>query len=308
MDKPKMILAGGTGFLGKHLVCHFTQLGYQVVVLGRSRKSKPGFVRWNGRTLGAWAAELEGAAAIINLAGRTVDCRYNAVNKYAITQSRTQSTRVLGNAIAACQNPPAVWLNLSTATIYEHTEADKPANTEQDGRIGRNFSEMVAQKWEAELWVAATPRTRRLALRTAIVLGADGGALPIMARLARFGLCTPQGDGQQWISWLHVADFCRSVEFLLAHADLQGTFNLCAPEPLRNQDFNGLLAHYYQPYWHLPQPRWLLEIGAFVLQTETELVLKSRKVVPQRLLAAGFRFHYPTCDLALTDLLPVLAS
>ncbi|PJJ54984.1 TIGR01777 family oxidoreductase [Hymenobacter chitinivorans] len=304
MERPKMILAGGTGFLGQHLTRYFTLLGYRVVVL--SRRAGAGQVAWNGRTLGAWAAELEGAAVVLNLAGRTVDCRYTAVNRYAITRSRTESTRVLGQAIAACQTPPPVWLNLSTATIYTDTPADEPANTEADGRIGRNFSEMVAQRWEAEFWVAATPCTRRLALRTAIVLGPDGGALPVMARLARFGLGTPQGTGRQWISWLHVLDFCRAVEFLLARPDLDGTFNLCAPQPLPNHGFNGLLDHYYRPRFHLPQPRWLLEIGAFLLGTETELVLKSRKVVPARLVQAGFRFQFPSCEQALADLVPQL--
>ncbi|SHK39737.1 TIGR01777 family oxidoreductase [Hymenobacter psychrotolerans] len=304
MERPKMILAGGNGFLGRHLAQHFTQLGYQIVVLGRSASGHT--VQWDGRTLGPWAAELEGAAVLLNLAGRSVDCRYHALNKYAITRSRTESTRVLGEAVAACRNPPAVWLNSSTATIYRHTPADEPANTEAAGQIGREFSEMVAQKWEAEFRLAATPHTRRLVLRTAIVLGPDGGALPMMARLARFGLSTPQGDGQQWISWLHIADFCRAVEYLIAHPALEGAFNLCAPQPLRNFEFNALLDRHYQPRWHLPQPRWLLEIGAFVLRTETELILKSRKVVPQRLLEAGFRFRYPSCAAALHDLLPHL--
>ncbi|UYZ63154.1 DUF1731 domain-containing protein [Hymenobacter weizhouensis] len=144
-------------------------------------------------------------------------------------------------------------------------------------------------------------------LRTAIVLGADGGALPVMARLARLGLSTPQGSGQQWISWVHVVDFCRAVEFLLGQPQLDGVFNVCAPQPLPNADFNGLLDQHLRPRWHLPQPRWLLEVGALLLRTETELILKSRKVVPERLLAAGFRFHYPSCDLALANLLPQLA-
>lgn len=299
-----MILAGGNGFLGRHLAQHFTRLGYQIVVLGRSASVNT--VPWDGRTLGPWAAELEGAAVLLNLAGRSVDCRYHAINKYAITRSRTESTRILGEAVAACRNPPAVWLNSSTATIYADTTGDHPANTEATGQIGRDFSEMVAQKWEAEFRLAATPHTRRLVLRTAIVLGPDGGALPMMVRLAGFGLSTPQGNGQQWISWLHIADFCRAVEFLVAHPALEGTFNLCAPQPLRNFEFNELLDRHYQPRWRLPQPRWLLEIGAFVLRTETELILKSRKVAPQRLLEAGFRFQYPACDAALHDLLPQL--
>jgi uncharacterized protein (TIGR01777 family) len=307
MERPKMILAGGTGFLGKHLARHFTQLGYQVVLLSRGKVSNYAFARWNGRTLGAWAAELEGAAVVMNLAGRSVDCRYNTVNKYAITRSRTESTRALGQAIAACANPPAVWLNASTATIYEHTSDEQPANTEAQGLTGRGFSERVAQQWEAEFHLASTPHTRRLVLRTAIVLGYDGGALPVMARLAEFGLCTPQGTGQQWISWLHIQDFCRAVEFLVARPTLEGTFNLCAPHPIRNCEFNALLDHYYRPKWHLPQPKWLLGIGAFLLRTETELVLKSRKVVPQRLLESNFRFRYASCDAALADLLPQVA-
>ncbi|RPD50177.1 TIGR01777 family protein [Hymenobacter sediminis] len=305
MNQPLMILAGGTGFLGRHVAKYFRQLGYEVITLTRHAR-RFGEIAWDGRTLGSWAASLEGAAVVLNLAGKSVDCRYNAVNKYAITRSRTESTRVLGEAIARCHNPPAVWLNSSTATIYQHTEDTQPANTEMTGVIGRDFSEMVAQQWEAEFWLAQVPHTRRVALRTAIVLGADGGALPVMARLARVGLCTPQGNGQQWVSWLHVADFCRAVEFLLSRPTLEGTVNLCAPQPLRNHEFNALLNQYYQPRWHLPQPQWLLELGAFLLRTETELILKSRKVVPQRLQEAGFQFNYPACELALADLLPQL--
>ena len=304
MERPKLILAGGSGFLGRHLVRHFSELGYAVVMLGR--KAQPGVVQWNGRTLGPWAAELEGAAVLINLAGKSVDCRYHAANRHAIVRSRTDSTRVLGEAVAACRTPPPVWLNASTATIYQDTPGPQPANTEAGGRLGRNFSEMVAQRWEAEFSLAPVPATRRIALRAAIVLGADGGALPVMARLARFGLSTPQGNGQQWVSWLHIVDFCRAVEFLVAHPQLEGAFNLCAPEPLPNQALMALLDAHYRPRWHLPQPRWLLEIGAFLLRTETELILKSRKVVPDRLLAAGFRFRYPSGPAALADLLPQL--
>ena len=222
-----------------------------------------------------------------------------SVNRYAIVRSRIDSTRVLGAAVAACRTPPAVWLNASTATIYQDTREAQPANTEAHGQLGRDFSETVAQRWEAEFNLAHTPATRRLALRTAIVLGADGGALPVMARLARFGISTAQSSGQQWVSWLHIADFCRVVEFLVARPHLEGTFNLCAPEPLPNYALMALLDQHYHPRWHLLQPRWLLEIGAFLLGTETELILKSRKVVPARLLDAGFRFQYADCPAAL---------
>lgn len=306
MHQPVMILAGGSGFLGRHVAHHFRQLGYEVLTLTRKVKHF-NQLAWNGQTLGRWTAALEGAAVVLNLAGKSVDCRYTSANKRAIRRSRTDTTRVLGEAIAACHNPPAVWLNASTATIYAHTEDDAPANTEATGCIGNGFSELVAQQWEAEFWLADLPHTRRLALRTAIVLGADGGALPTLAWLARWGLSTPQGSGRQWVSWLHVQDFCRAVEFLLMRPDIDGVFNLCAPQPIRNAELMQQLAQHYRPRWHLPQPQWLLELGAFLLRTETELILKSRKVTPQRLLAADFQFQFPTCAQALRELLPQLA-
>lgn len=300
-SSPTLVLAGGRGFLGHCLKQYFTARGYQVVVLSRHGSSA---TRWDGRTLGPWVEALEGAAALINLAGRSVDCRYTTANKRAIRASRLESTWVLGEAVARCQRPPAVWLNASTATIYAHTEDEQPANTEAAGVMGQGFSVEVAQAWEAAFWAAPTPHTRRAALRTAIVLGREGGAFPVLARLATWGLCTPQGTGRQWISWLHSTDFCRAVEFLLLHPDTSGTYNLCAPQPLRNRNFNDLLCQHFRPVVRLPQPRWLLEVGAFILRTETELVLKSRKVYPQRLLEAGFTFCYPTGAAALAALLP----
>jgi uncharacterized protein (TIGR01777 family) len=300
MKNPKLVLVGGNGFLGRHLRLYFQLLGYEVVSISRTG---PGDVHWDARTLGSWASELEGAAVLINLAGRTVDCRYTAANRHEILASRTESTRVLGAAVAACMRPPRVWLNSSTATIYADTRGDAPANTEAAGLVGEGFSVEIAQAWEAALAACPTPGTRQVALRTSIVLGADGGAFPVMARLARFGLCTPQGSGQQWVSWLHIRDFCRAVEFLVNTESLSGPVNLCAPHPLPNWEFNALLARHLQPLLRLPQPRWLLEIGAFVLRTETELILKSRKVYPERLLAAGFRFEYERCAAAVAQLL-----
>ncbi|HEX8425152.1 TIGR01777 family oxidoreductase [Hymenobacter sp.] len=302
-NQPKIVIAGGNGFLGQHLAAHFQELGYRVVIIGRSATGRPNQVPWDARNLGAWAVELEGAAALINMAGRTVDCRYTAANKREIVASRVDSTRVLGEAVAACVNPPRVWLNSSTATIYAHSDGWQRANTETDGKIGTGFSVDVAQAWEAAFWAPATPNTRRIALRTSIVLAADGGAFPVMTKLARRGLCTPQGNGYQWISWLHIEDFCRAIEFLINETDQAGTFNVCAPTPLTNRDFNTLLARELRPLLRLPQPTWLLELGAFVLRTETELILKSRKVVPQRLLNLGFRFRYATCERAVADLL-----
>lgn len=303
MSQPKLLIAGGNGFLGQHLARYFRERGYRVVVLGRGAASGPDYVRWDGRTLGPWAAELEGAEALLNLAGRSVDCRYTEANRREIIASRTESTRVLGAAVAACAVPPRVWLNSSTATIYADTAGAQPANTEAAGRIGEGFSVEVAQAWEAAFAACPAPATRKVALRTAIVLGADGGAFPVMARLARWGLGSAQGDGRQWMSWLHVADFCRAVEFLLNEPTAAGPFNLCAPQPITNHDFMALLCQQLRPPLRLPQPRWLLEIGAFALRTETELILKSRKVYPQRLLELGFQFEFPACDSAMRDLL-----
>ena len=302
MSQPKLVLIGGNGFLGRHLATHFQAIGYQVVSISRTG---PGDVRWDARTLGPWAQEVEGADLLVNLAGRSVDCRYNAANRREILASRTESTRVLGAAVAACTQPPKVWLNSSTATIYADTPGNAPANMEATGSIGEGFSVEIAQAWEAAFDACPAPATRKVALRTSIVLGPDGGAFPVLARLARLGLCSPQGTGQQWISWLHIADFCRAVEFLAKAHSLSGPVNLCAPHPLPNREFNALLGQHLRPLLRLPQPRWLLEIGAFVLRTETELILKSRKVYPERLLAAGFQFQYPTCAAAMNSLFRV---
>lgn len=298
-----MVIAGGNGFLGQHLALYFRERGYRAVILGRGPGAGPDYLRWDGRTLGPWAAELEGAEVLVNLAGRTVDCRYTADNKREIIASRTESTRVLGAAVAACAVPPRVWLNSSTATIYADTSGDQPANTEAQGRIGEGFSVRVAQAWEAAFAACPAPATRKVALRTAIVLGRDGGAFPVMARLAQRGLGSPQGNGRQWMSWLHIADFCRAVEFLINEPTAAGAFNLCAPQPLTNHDFMALLCRQLRPWLRLPQPEWLLEVGAFVLRTETELILKSRKVYPQRLLELGFAFEFPTCEAAMQNLL-----
>ncbi len=302
-NQPKIVIAGGNGFLGQHLTAHFQALGYRVVIISRSATRHANQVLWDARSVGAWAAELEGAAALINMAGRTVDCRYTEANKQEILSSRVDSTRVLGEAVAACVNPPQVWLNSSTATIYAHSDGWQRANTETNGKIGTTFSEEVAKAWEAAFWAAETSNTRRIALRTSIVLAADGGAFPVMTKLAKCGLCTPQGSGHQWISWLHIQDFCRAMDFLVNETDQAGTFNVCAPTPLTNRDFNALLTRQLRPLLRLPQPVWLLELGALLLRTETELILKSRKVVPQRLLDLGFRFRYPTCERAVADLL-----
>ena len=299
-EKKRIILAGGSGFLGKHLCTSLKHDGYEVRILSRSRDGGD-FIRWDAKSQGAWTEALEGSFALINMAGRTVDCRYTKKNRAEIMDSRLESTRALGEAVHACKEPPKLWLNSSTATIYQDTRGNSAANTEADGIIGDDFSMGVAKAWEKAFFEFDTPDTSKTALRASIILGADGGAFPVMAKLANLGMCSPQGSGEQWISWTHIEDFCRAVTFLLVNP-LSGVVNICAPHPLKNSDFNALLQEQTKPLLVLPQPAWLLEFGAFFLRTQTELILKSRKVVPQRLLDAGFEFLYPEAGKAIADL------
>jgi uncharacterized protein (TIGR01777 family) len=286
------------------LVCWFSAQGDEVVALVRRTDVALGVkqVLWDGETLGPWAAELEGAEAVINLAGRSVDCRYHAENRRQILESRLGSTRVLGRAIAECARPPAVWLNSSSATIYRHAE-DRPMD-EANGEIGSGFSVDVCLAWEAEAMAAPAPKTRRVLLRTAMVLGRDGGVFVPFRLLARLGLGGTLAGGRQYMSWLHDADFARAIDWLIAHREVEGPVNLAAPNPIPNAEWMRLFRERFGPGIGLPAARWMLEIGAFFLRTETELLLKSRRVVPGRLLAGGFRFEHPTVASALDDLRP----
>jgi len=297
----KVVLAGGSGFLGRNLKLLLEQEGFLVKVLTRNPKTNDD-IHWDAKTLGDWADAVDGSFALINLAGRTVDCRYNEKNRAAILNSRIDSTNVLHKAVAKCDKPPAIWLNSSTSTIYNDTRGDQPANTEAANNIGNDFSMGVARKWEKAFFEVNLTDTVQTALRTAIVMGRDGGAFPIMIRIARFGLCSPQGSGDQWISWLHIEDFCRAVLFLLRNP-IEGTVNLCSPNPVQNREFNRQLEEQVKPWFTLPQPVWLLKFGAIFLRTEPELILKSRKVVPARLLEAGFEFRFPAAKQMLADLL-----
>jgi hypothetical protein len=279
--------------------------GHELVVL--SRTPEPGessFVRhvaWDGRTVGPWADELDGVDAVINLAGRSVNCRYTPSNRRAILESRIDSTRAVGEAIALCTDPPRVWLQAGTATIYAH-RYDAP-NDERTGVLGGNepgvpetwrFSVDVARRWEDELEQAQTPRTRKVSLRTAIVMNPQAGsAFDILLSLVRRGLGGASGDGRQYVSWIHHEDFVGAVRWLLEH-DLSGPVNVAAPNPLPNAEFMRGLRDAWGRSFGLPSARWMLEVGAVFLRTETELVLKSRRVVPGRLIEAGFGFAHPS--------------
>lgn len=300
----KIVIPGGSGHVGRFLGRALVEAGHEVVVLGRSSG-----VRWDGRTLGAWAAEVDGADAVINLAGRSVSCRYTPENLREMMASRVDSARVVGEAIAAAARPPKVWLQMSTATIYAH-RFDAP-NDEATGLIGGDepgvpdywgYSVQIARNWEAEQERAETPATRKVALRTAIVMSTEpGGAFTVLRGMARLGLGGPVAGGAQYVSWMHEEDFVRAVEFLL-ESDLAGAVNLAAPEPLPQREFMRELRAACGVPFGLPATRFLAEVGAWAIRSDTELLLKSRRVVPGRLLEAGFEFRFRTWAEAARDL------
>lgn len=306
----KIILAGGSGFLGSELAKHFAALGWEVVILTRSPKSRTDAVRevaWDTKTLGDWARELEGATVVVNLTGRSVDCRYTAKNRREIMDSRVNSTRVVGEAIAQSKTPPGVWLNSSTATVYQHTfgKPHDESSQDMDSAVDAKdaFSVEVAQAWERTLNEAKTPNTRKVALRTSMVLGlGQNSVFPVLRRLTKFGLGGRQGSGNQFVSWIHVEDFCRATEWIIAHDNLVGPINQCAPNPLPNTEMMKVFREVCGMPIGLPATEWMLEIGAFFLRTETELIFKSRRVVPGRLLESGFMFRFLTFREALMDL------
>jgi len=296
----RIVLAGGSGFLGKALAGHFSRAGYQVTILTRSPRSAPGVfqqVQWDACTVGPWQKELEGAAAVINLTGKSVNCRYTKANRKVILESRVNSTRVIGEAIARCAHAPKTWLNASTATVYRHTfdkAWDEKGETESSGEAKDRFSVEVAWAWEEALQEAATPRTRKIALRTSMVLGLDTNSVfPVLRRLVKLGLGGRVDSGRQFVSWIHEQDYCLAVAWLLEHQNLQGAINVTAPNPVSNSEMMRTLRQVCRVPFGLPAAGWILEFGAWFMRTETELVLKSRRVVPGRLLDSGFSFQFP---------------
>jgi uncharacterized protein (TIGR01777 family) len=309
--KLKIVIPGGNGQVGNVLATHFHRQGHHVTVL--SRQPKPvawQVLPWNGRDLGGWIEAVDGADLVINLAGRNVNCRYTTANRREIMDSRILSTRVVGQAIAQATKPPALWMNASTATIYRHA-LDRPMD-EATGELGGrepgapstwDFSIEVATNWEAEFFAAATPATRKIALRSAMTMSPDqGGIFDTLLRLVRAGLGGKAASGKQFISWIHENDFVRTIEFLMEHKSLDGCINVCSPCPLPNQHFMSILRQSWGTRIGLPATRWMLETGAVFLRTETELILKSRRVVPQRLLDAGFKFNFAEWPDAASDL------
>ncbi len=305
----KVVIPGGSGQVGRILARWFHARGDEVVVLSRrpGRGSDPWRVAgWDGRTLGPWAGELEGADAVINLAGRSVNCRYSTGNRIAILDSRVESTRVVGRAIAKARRPPRAWLQAGTATIYSDrpgSGSDEASGIMDGGPDSWRFSVEVAKAWEREVERSRTPGTRKVILRSAMTMSPDrGGVFDVLLGLVRLGLGGRSGDGRQSVSWIHDADFARAVAWLIDHDEVEGPVNLAAPGPLANSEFMRALRDAAGVPLGLPASGWVLELGAWAMRTEPELVLKSRRVVPGRLLAGGFAFEFPEWPGAAADL------
>jgi uncharacterized protein len=303
-----VVIAGASGFIGTYFRRRFAELGIEVRTIGRSRPTAD--AAW-GDTAGIGQV-LDGADLLLNLAGKSVSCRYNRVNKAEIFRSRLETTAELGRALSRCVaeggRPPSLWINASTGTIYRHAE-DRP-QSEDNGELGTGFSVDVARAWEQALDDAETPGVRKVALRIAIVLGPGGGVLRPFVNLARCGLGGRQGQGTQQFSWIHVEDLLQVILFLAAHRGLAGAgtagvvpVNAASPHPVTNRELMAEVRRALRIPLGLPAPKWLLELGAVLIRTETELVLKSRWVEPHRLLDAGYRFRYPTLRQALAQIL-----
>ena len=318
----RIVLPGGSGQVGQLLARHFQQQGHHVAVLTRGPYAAPWqTVHWDGEHPGLWTEYLEGADICINLAGRNVNCRYDAVHRQAIYESRIRSTQLLGRVIADLAEPPKLWMNASATTIYarslDENGVDLPLD-EATSSLGdtepaepmaarwarrRNFTARVVRDWEAAFFQAETPLTRKVALRSAIVFSpAPGSAFAVLSNLVRLSLGGKQGNGRQFVPWIHEADYARAVEYLIARKDLEGPFNLAAPNPLPNRELMAALRDAWDVPNGIPAPWLALQLGALFMRTEPELVLSSCRAVPGRLLRAGFHFDFPDWPSAAEDL------
>jgi uncharacterized protein (TIGR01777 family) len=316
MKNKKIIIAGGTGFIGEE-VCRYFGKENEIIILSRNitnqktnrnnysvisseEKLNLKYQQWDGKTMGEWSKCLDGADVIINLAGKTVNCRYTEKNKQEIFDSRTNATKVIGEAIRRCIVPPKLWINASSATIYRHA-TDKPQD-EYTGEFHNDFSVQVCQLWEKTFYEQRTPFTRKAALRMAISLGPGGVMIPYF-NLLKFGLGGKQASGKQMYSWVHLEDTCRMIEWLYEHKELEGTFNCCSPNPVTNKTFMDTLRKVTGHKFGLPAYEWMLRLGAPLIGTEVELVLKSRWVIPTKFLETGFVFKYPLLEDALKEII-----
>lgn len=299
----KIILAGGSGFIGQVLCDFYRDTATEIIILSRRVEKTTAPIRmvaWDACTVGTWVNELENADMLINLTGKNVNCRYTDQNRAEILRSRIDSTSALGAAVQKLKSPPPLWIQSSSATIYR--DSRDLLMTEEGGIKGTGFSEMVCVEWEKAFESIILPRTRKVLLRTSIVLGPTDSAMPRLMNLVKFGLGGHQGSGQQFMSWIHEQDVVNVIEWLRKHPTASGIFNCTSPEPVTNNAFMRTLRQEMDVSFGLPAPEFLLALGAKIIGTETELVLKSRKVYPQRLLDNGFVFEFPDLKSAIVDL------
>ena len=304
MKYKKIVLAGGNGYLGKVLANYYKDKTEEIVILSRHEKQAEQNIRtvtWDGKTRGKWTAELVNADLLVNLCGKNVNCRYTDKNKAEIFASRLQPTELLGEVIRDLFEPPKLWINITSATIYRHAD-DRPQD-EETGEFGTGFSVDVCNRWEAAFNKYETPKTRKVALRMGIVLGRSDSVFPRLLNLVKLGMGGTQGDGKQYVSWVHELDAARTTEWLMDHPELEGVFNCIAPNPVKNAELMHIIRKAYGMPFGLPAPQWLLEIGSVVIGTETELILKSRWVLPKRLLDSGFEFEYEDAEGAVREIL-----
>jgi len=302
MKNKKIVIAGGSGFIG-HALCDEWGKHNQIIVLSRQKNYKHPLaeaVYWDGQTLGIWQQQLEDCDLLVNLAGKSVNCRYTPANKKAIFDSRTDAVTVLGAAIQACQNPPKVFINAASATIYAHS-LNQPM-TESQHEIKNDFSVQVCKKWEACFTSLQLPGTRKVILRIAVTFGRQGGVFGYYLNLVKCGLGGKQGNGEQMFSWVHARDVARMMEWVYETPTCQGVYNCAAPYPERNRDMMKTLRAVFGHKFGFPLPTWTLKIGAFIIGTETELLLKSRYVLPKRAMQEGFKFQFPAARAAFENI------
>jgi len=299
----KVIIAGGTGFLGSYLCEHFTRNNDEVIVLTRgvSRITNGvSYVNWDGKQFGSWCQSMENTDVVINLTGKSVDCRYTEKNKKEIIQSRVDATRVLGEMISLMEKPPRLWINSSTATIYKYS-LDKEMD-EDNGEIGNDFSMRVAKAWEQSFYAYDLPKTRQITARISLVIGERGGVYPVLKKLAKFGLAGKMGSGKQKFAWIHIKDLISIIDFSITNEKISGPINCTSPENITNQEFMFELRKSLKVLIGIPQPKFLLKLGAILLGTESELILKSRFVKPKRLLENEFSFQFSNIKSALKEI------
>lgn len=300
----KIVLAGGTGYLGHVLCNYYKDKANEIIVLSRDQHpshTNIHFEVWNGRTEDSWVKHLEDCDLLINLCGKNVNCRYTKENRKKIFRSRLEPTALLGKVIADLKNPPKVWINLASATIYRH--AEDHAQDEESGDMGSGFSVEVCKAWEKAFFEADIPHTKRIALRIGMVMGGRDGVIPRLKNLVCIGMGGQQGNGLQYISWIHEQDFARITEWVYGNGKDREVYNCTSPNAIQNKDFMKVFRKTIGIPFGLPTPQWLLEIGAFLIGTETELVLKSRWVYPQYLLDRGFQFQFAKPEHAIHDIL-----